>query len=283
MVAPRTLIAALGLGTALGVSCYSEQLPPPTYRFACDADTECLDGEICRSGQCERPCTQSEVLVAFALKSEVQPCPVESGYAGCFNGACVNTCELDGDFCSPGQACADVGLEISGGGFGGSSTATVGVCVNECTGNDDRCLDSETCIDGVCTAIDCAGGEACPEGNVCVFGTCLPDCSAGQACASGESCNPLLGPLRSVCTSDCDPACDEGDTCFFGACGTACTPEGDECDDDDDLSCLLGVCLSNEFELPGGGGDGGNPGDGTSGDGGESTGMGAQEEEEELR
>ena len=89
MTATRTLVAALGLSTALGISCYSEQLEPPTYRYPCDSDADCTSEEVCRRGLCERPCNDLEVLLALAVESDDPPCPFEDGYAGCYNGACA--------------------------------------------------------------------------------------------------------------------------------------------------------------------------------------------------
>jgi len=261
MTATRTLVAGLALSTALGISCYSEQLPPPTYRYPCGSNAECSSEEVCRRGLCERPCTELEVLLALAVEADEQPCPFESGYAGCFNGACANTCELGGDYCPNGQSCVDVGIQASGG-FGGSAT-DVGVCTFQCSdGDDDLCQPTEVCEEGTCTAIDCVGGDPCPDGYSCTSGSCAFDCSMGQTCPGGQACNPLLG----ICIPDCDPACPDGSACFFGVCGTACTTT-DECDTG--LACLFGVCVLESFEFPTGG-DGGS----TSSTSGGSTGMG---------
>lgn len=247
MIPPRWLAVALTLvmGPALGISCYSEQQPPPTYRYPCDADADCTGEETCRRGLCERPCTQTAVLSAVLVGAEEQPCPFEDGYVGCYNGACATICELGSDFCPQGHTCLDVGLDPGGGNFGASTP--IGACMFECSGDDsDLCLETEVCEDGVCTPIDCEGGEPCPDGYLCLFGSCSALCSGGQACPDGNACDPMFG----ICTPECSPECAEGTTCYFGACATECT-EDDDCPDD--LVCLAGVCLV-EGLLPDGGG-----------------------------
>ncbi|MCH9680782.1 MAG: hypothetical protein K0V04_05045, partial [Deltaproteobacteria bacterium] len=101
MTVPRRLALALALGTTLGISCFNEPLPSPTFRFACDGDADCGDGEFCRVGLCERACTQATAAT---------DCPSEDGYAACFNGACSNTCGLDTDTCAGSSTCLDLGF-----------------------------------------------------------------------------------------------------------------------------------------------------------------------------
>jgi hypothetical protein len=174
----RSLAAAVALGSFLGSSCYSEPLPPSTYRYACDADDDCNADEICRRGLCERPCTQLEVAAGAATDDDPSddPCPLESGYATCFNGACASTCAVGSSFCPSGQECIDLGLDLGGGGglFGGGSDEEIGICGIMCEPGDDICPEGEVCIIGFC-AIDCSQGQACPDANSCVSGVCVPD------------------------------------------------------------------------------------------------------------
>lgn len=186
MTAPRSLLLALLGSLALGVSCYSEQLPPSTYRFACDADTDCDAGEICRRGLCERPCHQATAQ---------EDCPFEDGYATCFNGACANTCELGAGRCPGDYECIDLGLE-AGGGFGGPSEP-VGLCGLECDpADDDICPEGEICVDafglGACV-VDCSAGQDCPSGYFCLFGVCAPEGTEipmGDTSGSGGAIDP---------------------------------------------------------------------------------------------
>lgn len=275
MTTPRTLVAALLLGSGLGLSCYSERPPPPAFRYACDSDADCNSDETCRYGICERPCTQTSIFIAQLVEAESQPCPFETYTAGCFNNACANTCELGStDNCPPSQVCVDVGLEISGGGGffgGGGSTSGTGVCVTECNDSDraDICTVGERCMEGVCEPIDCTAGEACNDGEICFFGGCVADCSAGQACPSGFACDDTL----RVCTPECNQECGDGYQCYFGVCALSCE-ETAECPDPEAYSCVFGVCLSNDFDVTTGGGGttSGTTGSGTTSDAGGSTG-----------
>jgi hypothetical protein len=186
MTATRSLAAALALGSVLGISCYSEPLPPSTYRYACEGNGDCLDDEICRRGLCERPCTQlDEAAARLTEDPSDDPCPREEGYAFCFNGACASTCEVGANFCAPGQECIDLGLDLGGGGnpFGGGSDAPIGICGVKCddADNADVCPEGEVCVTqfGAC-AVDCSQGQACPDGYTCFFDVCAPDDGSGQ-------------------------------------------------------------------------------------------------------
>ncbi|MCA9649369.1 MAG: hypothetical protein KC501_05640 [Myxococcales bacterium] len=302
MTVPRTLVAALLLGSGLGLSCYSELPPPPAFRYACDSDTDCNADELCRHGLCERPCTQTAVFMAELVEAEARPCPFETYTGGCFNGACANTCELGSDFCPPSQVCVDVGLSVSSGSSlfgGGSSSSATGVCVTSCTDHPDLCTVGELCSEqGVCEAIDCQAGEPCNDGELCLFGACVADCSQGQACPGGYTCDATL----RICTPDCNQECSEGFACYFGVCALTCEETAD-CPDPEGYSCVLGVCLSNDFDITtgsgttsgtttGDGGDSGTTGDvGSSDDGssggdmgssGGSTGMGVEPDDAEV-
>ncbi len=158
MVALRPLALAFALGSTLGISCFNEPLPPSTFRFACDADADCGDLEFCRSGVCERSCSQV---------TAAEDCPMEDGFATCFNGACASTCGIGSSVCPSGQTCLDLG-------FG----QDVGICGLECDAgeNADICPQGEVCIAqfGSC-AVDCSAGQACPEGFSCLLGVCAPE------------------------------------------------------------------------------------------------------------
>lgn len=200
MTATR-LAAALALGSVLGISCYSEPLPPSTYRYACEADGDCNANESCRHGHCERPCTQ---LTA------AEDCPSAEGFIACFNGACATTCAVGSDYCTPGQTCIDLGIDLGGASnpFGGGSDAAVGICGLECDADDnaDICPEGEICIVelGAC-AVDCSQGQACPGGYSCVFGVCAPLDSLPSGDSSGEPATTTDGGSTSAMGSTGDP------------------------------------------------------------------------------
>lgn len=180
MTVTRSLAVTLGLGSILGISCYSEPRPPSTYRYACEADDDCNPSETCRRGLCERPCSQLDVAAgALTEDASDDPCPTSSGYATCFNGACANTCAVGKDYCAQGQECIDLsvlGIDLGGASsnpFGGGSSDPIGICGVMCEPGDDICPESETCLMGFC-AVDCSQGQTCPDGYDCFFGVCVP-------------------------------------------------------------------------------------------------------------
>jgi len=224
MTATRLLAAALGLGSVLGISCYSEPRPPSTYRYACEADDDCNPNEMCRRGLCERPCTQLEVAAGAATDEDASddPCPLTSGYAACFNGACANTCAVGSDFCANGQECIDLsalGIDVGGGSsnpFGGGSDDPIGICGIKCEPGDEICPDSEVCLMGFC-AIDCSTGQVCPDDLECFFGVCIP--AEGLPSAEGSS---------SEAGSSSDGSGTETGASDTGATGMGSEPADDE-------------------------------------------------------
>lgn len=232
MNATRSLVAALGLGSVLGISCYSEPRPPSTYRYACEADDDCNPNEMCRRGLCERPCSQLEVAAGAATDEDPSddPCPTTSGYAACFNGACANTCAVGKDYCANGQECIDLaalGIDIGSGGggslFGGGSDDVIGICGVMCEPGDDVCPDSEVCLMGFC-AVDCSQGQVCPDGYDCLFGVCIP--ATGLPSDGGAS----DGGASDGGASD---GASEGSGAATGASDTGATGMGSEPDDEE--------------------------------------------------
>jgi hypothetical protein len=215
MIATRSLAAALALGSALGISCYSEPLPPSTYRYACEADDDCTANEACRQGRCERPCTQL---------TSAEDCPQAEGFVACFNGACASPCAVGSKYCPSNQECIDLGLDLSGGSsnpFGGGSDATIGICGIKCDAGDnaDLCPEGEVCIAefGSC-AIDCSQGQECPGGYACIFGVCAP-----------ESVLPMDDGGSSMATSTDDGGSDTmGATDDGGSSSMGAEPADDE-------------------------------------------------------
>lgn len=199
----RTLVAVLALGGGLGTGCYSEQLPPGTYRYACDADSDCNDNEMCRAGVCERTCTQV---------TATEDCPQADGFVACFNGACSSTCEIGAGRCPSSQECLDFGIDVGGGGgFGGGSTAAVGICGTLCDETNDICPQGEVCLPsfGTCV-VDCSAGQACPTGFACTFGICAPaDSEAdddGQSTGAAGNDDGSSGDGSSGAVEPTDPA-----------------------------------------------------------------------------
>jgi hypothetical protein len=149
---PRARVLALacaGASATLVGACYGERLPPPTFRFSCDDDDGCEDGERCIDELCQVPCTT-------ATASE--DCPTSAGYATCFNGVCSHVCQPDDDVCPEPQTCLSFDIVsdggYAGGGFGGgSSELELGICGVPCESEDD-CPEGEMCLSGACVPLE---------------------------------------------------------------------------------------------------------------------------------
>ncbi len=159
-----SLFAVLA-GALVGSACYAERQPPPSYRYACDGDRDCLEGQSCDDGLCETPCTQKN-FAEVCVRGEV----------ACVNDVCSSTCEVGGNSCPGQQECRDLGIEApqGGGGFlgGGGSDVPTGICLRTCS--EGTCADSDVCIEGVCLRT-CLQDIDCQAGFVCELAVCLPD------------------------------------------------------------------------------------------------------------
>lgn len=159
------LLATFSLSAS---ACYSERLPPPTFRHNCAGDNECGDGESCVSGLCQVECT-----LATATEDCGNP-GQGSSFFGCLNGICSSICNPDDDICPGQQSCATIpGAEDFG-----------GVCVESCT--EGSCPDGEVCVivpeelgggdvNFCATACDPTDPMSCGDGETCLFGVCTPD------------------------------------------------------------------------------------------------------------
>jgi hypothetical protein len=166
---PRLTLLLAFTGAATVGACFANQVAPSTFRNACDQNEDCRSDEACIVGLCQLPCAQD----TFA-----DDCPSADGYVACINGACGSLCsvpEEDGaDPCSAPLECLDVGVDLSGGGFGGGASPTdaVGVCVAKCS--TGSCESGERCVEGFCTAT-CAADAECATDFICLLGICVPD------------------------------------------------------------------------------------------------------------
>ena len=164
-----TLLMA-GLGLAAG--CFIETQPPPTFRFQCANDDECADGEQCRSGLCQVPCT---------TETFSEDCSIEDGYAACFNGNCTHICQLSDDRCSKPHTCLELPVEVVEPEPGQPPASDFGFCAESC--EQTGCPDSEVCLSGICFAtcdVNDPNPFPCGTGATCISDVCVPNAIFNQ-------------------------------------------------------------------------------------------------------
>ena len=255
---PLPYVAAAVIGVAIG--CYSDRLPPPTYRYVCQTnddcnctadtdgdqiDPDCHDhhtgsewGEVCISGLCQFPCT----LANSSIRCAQDPAkPITGSFATCFDQVCSSTCRIGKNDCYGPQKCLRIPGALSslvggGGGGGGnplggggSSTEAIGLCGVACQ-----------------SSADCNGGTACIPYGYC-SNECDKhgDCTNASACLSASDCG-----MNGACGIDsgyCLDSCASDDDCYKGfACvGDMCVPV-ETCKTDDDCAAG-GTCFRYGF------------------------------------
>lgn len=197
-------VLAVLAGALVASACYSEREPPPSFRYACDADGDCAEGQSCIDGLCETPCT-TENFAEVCVRNELV----------CLNGVCSSGCDLAKDTCPASQECVDLGIDLGNGGssfLGGSSDAEVGVCMRPCT--EGSCADAQVCIEGFCVPT-CGPDMSCPAGLECQSGLCLPDLGTTSGGSSGAADGTDVGPV-TLTTTDASSS-DGGDSSSGGA------------------------------------------------------------------
>jgi len=170
----RLLTVAAAVATWLS-GCYTERNPPSNYRYACTDEADCSGAERCFDGLCQIPCTRA-----------TEPFACSVVFAGCFNGFCASTCNLEDSNCPDPQSCWNVGAS--------PDNPTIGVC-------------------GV--ACDTTTHEPCAPGlEYCVADFCVPRCDLPEV---EEPMLPAC-PMEWTCTETpegvgvCVPSVLNGDS-----------------------------------------------------------------------
>ena len=174
----------------------------------CVADTDCPDEQRCRTGACITPgrcsadsdCDEGQACrfaecVARCLRDDQCPATLR-----CLDNLCVAPAPDQGlppdAVSADGSSHADAGAPADAG-----SVAPCGAMAAGCPPGT-HCAD-ELCIDD---AVECH--PACPAGELCFEGTCLPGrpCPNGDVdCAANEHCNHQQFGNPPVDMTYCDP------------------------------------------------------------------------------
>jgi len=175
----------------------------------CDGVTDeesCADGLVCSQGECVGTCGNGE-------------CPSNQS---CVEGVCLSACQLEP--CGSGERC-DL-----------DSGACVSLCSVSCP-EGDVCVDDELCAPQGCFAEGCPEGEVCSPDELCISDPCAEvTCPADQFCREGEcveSCALIACPLDQRCV---DGACVDA---RCGETGAEC-PQGQRCDGE---ACVPDLCF----------------------------------------
>ena len=254
----------------------------PTPGGACQAQRDCVVGEVCIAGTC-RPLTDAG-----------QPCTPGSCEPNTFcdlaDGRCkpVLTMVRDAGFSSPDATPAqDATVAEEDAGFVEPECVSdpdcsppqqiceQGMCVAGCVAMPDRCAEGTEVCDtntGRCVplSVRCMADRDCrPPATICESQQCVPGCGlpGGIQCTGLDGpCNPTTGRCEGagVCAVDADcmdpdricvdqrcalrcdrgRPCPSGDACnpADGRCGPGDLPLGDPCQFS--AQCATDVCLS---------------------------------------
>ncbi len=205
------------MGTAMGCAsgqtyCGGACVDTSTNPANCgQCGTSCGAGLLCVNGLCSAQCPGTEVTcgdVCASLETDRMHC-----------GSCGNAC-AQGQVCSAG-VCTVV--------CGPTYVSCEAPQDSGASGGPDR-----WCIDPLTDERNCGGcGNACPQGNLCVAGTCTPMCPPVQTLCGGQCVSVQTDPQNC---GGCGTACPAGQgcvggTCTGGACGTGTTLCGSACVD----------------------------------------------------
>jgi hypothetical protein len=153
-----SLSSFIGLAGFFGFvmgACFIESPQPSTFRFACEADDDCGDTQVCADGLCQQACGAADDL----------ECPNDAPL--CFNGHCSSVCPVDEEVCPSPQTCITFEDPSA------DEPPTSGICGIPCDDQDHPCGEGSLCFEGACVAT-CMTDDECGEGESCLAGVCIP-------------------------------------------------------------------------------------------------------------
>jgi hypothetical protein len=183
----------------------------------CQADSDCPQGDVCKSNQCVAPTSPPGNIVKCLTDADCAPgeaCVGTGAWATCT--AKSNACQYSSE-CAQGTVCADGEclVDCSAGQACPSGTqCTKGVCIpttgTQCTTDAECSGSTPKCDQGTCVAA-CdpnASPDTCGAGYYCNNGACVvdtrpqPNCGSAAQCLSNQVC--LDGFCRYSCGTDQD-------------------------------------------------------------------------------
>lgn len=187
-------------------------------RDRCQADTECVEGQVCVSGTCAdtnelNDSGQLDPAPGKEQGSEGSPCVYVSDCSAallCRSQSCLPECKADRD-CGEHQACQDTRCVPDG------SQPLACSYNSECDAQR-----GERCLAGNCRCA-CAEDRDCPSGQACNGCGCEPDPDAPKVCVYNSDCKGAGEICQNrACTCECLADADCGADAKCDGCG--CVP-----------------------------------------------------------
>lgn len=227
-------------------------------RAACTSTADCSGGETCNT--CLSVCVATTGGQACTSAAN---CGFDQFCDGCV-GECRDSlalceaCTADAECGEARDRCLDY---ATGGRFCGTACgscpvgyqcdATLGQCValsgscervRECATPND-CPRGQTCSASFVCIAGCDGDEACPGGQVCVAGACVPPCADDSECPGDATCTDRRCRIPGGCITSRD--CTEPATFCSGF---QCVPG---CEVDNDCGNAAQECVAGSCEVRG--------------------------------
>lgn len=232
-------------------TCSSDQKKACSDGLTCTTDSCAMPGAVCSWKLQATTCLIGGVCRAAGEAKPGDPCqvcdPTKSQTS--WSPAAVGTACDDGDLCTFGGTCQDIGM-------GPAAKLT---CVSQPT----PCDDGNACTKNTCSpktgcayppdaGASCNDGDACTSGDACgLAGECT---GTAIACNDGNPCTTDACDIAAGCTATANTApCTDGDACTSGdVCAGGSCKAGGAANCDDGNTCTLDLCDNDAgcYHLP---------------------------------